>query len=209
MNISRRQSFLFAGLILVIFFSTTYFFSRKNLNFPSEKPKGLAPLSEPSGLALPPSDGSTQFALGEFHRSESKDGKLLWEVAAKQGIYHPTTHTAEVVAPLVTLFRENGEKIEIICERASLLLEGVSLSKAELEDNVKVTYNNPPITLRSSKATFDRGAGVITTPSRVEINSEMIDVTGDSLIADVNSYIVTVNNNVKTVIRPTSKRKKL
>lgn len=210
MNISRKQSFLFAGLILLIFISTTYFFSKRNSSKSLEKSNQTAATNtELKPLDLPPSDGSTQFALGDFHRSESKDGKLLWEVSAKQGVYHPTTHTADVVNPLVTLFRDNGVKIDIVCEKASLLLDGVSLNKAELIDNVLVTYNNPAITMRSSHAIFDKEQGVITSPSPVVISSELIDVTGDTLVAYVDTYTVKVNDNVKTVIRPSSKRNKL
>ena len=157
---------------------------------------GTAPLPEGSAL------GGSQFVLGQFHRSEVKDGKKLWEVTAQRGEYHPQSNTAELEQAVVSMYKED-KPLTIRASKAVLSLQGNSLLKAEASGEVMASSENHG-TLTTTQATFDKVANTLTTEAPVTITTSQLTIRGTGLFADLNTKEFTLKSEVDSVLLPKS-----
>jgi LPS export ABC transporter protein LptC len=210
LRVTRKQSITLGLGLLGAFFALSVGII---INQSSSRIPASASLSkeEIEGAAAPPvetplSPNSTPapaagFVLNEFHRSLVRDGKTLWEVFGKKGRYNPLGNVAEVEEPRLTVSRKEDGNATLSASRAVLTLSGTELAGAELFENVVVTYKDDT-TLRTSHAIFDQATNTVQIPTRVEIDSKMLLITGSALDADLNAQEFKITKGVKTVIKP-------
>jgi len=164
-----------------------------------------SPLPSTPGAEVPALNGtpnlSAGFVLNEFHRSLVKDGKTVWEVFGKRGRYNPLGNVAEVEEPRLTVTQKANDKATLIAARAILSLTGTDLAKAELFDDVVVTYKDDT-TLKAQYATYDKTTNTVTIPDIVEIDSSMASISGKMLDGDLENQIFTIKRSVTTIIKP-------
>lgn len=201
--------FIATGTVLT-FFGLAIALARNSRNLPSvgeEDTTQSAPesASPPADTPAPnPAENRSQFMLENFHRSETRDGRKLWEVTAARGQYYPETQRAQVESAVVWFFRDNNEKIKLSADRASLILKGSELESADTSGAVVLIYNDS-ITLETDRANFSQTQQRIDVPSPVKITGENLNVSGDSLQVDLSTNAATVSGNVRTVLLPKEK----
>lgn len=153
----------------------------------------------PGQSETPQNPNNSLFALKQFHRSEMKDGRKVWEVTATQGEYFPAESAARVKDAHVLLYRKGGEVVQIDTKEALLHLQAGTLSRAETSGGVKIVYNDK-LTITTEVANFDREKNIVFAPGLVEIRGEMMDISGNVLNADVEKKEMTLSENVVSVI---------
>jgi len=141
-----------------------------------------------------------KFILGEFHRSETKNGRTVWEVKAKSGQYYPESSTAKLNGATLWFYKKEGELVRLESGSATLYLDGNSLVKADTTDGVTLNYNDK-LTLTTDYASFDKEKNIVHAPGQVLIKTELLDISGESMQANVETQEVTIERKVKTVIR--------
>ena len=214
MRITQRQSFLLVGAILCLFFGGTFFLVRGSRRLPPEPsatqtvafveptiPSPTTPGAVP--VSATPESGQ-QFVLQQFQRSETRDGKKVWEVKAERGSYDPTTNSATLTMAVLEMARKNRDAVVISSDRAQLFLSGTSLKSADLQGNVVLTHAKGT-TLRAAQATYDREKNSIMVPGAVEIAGVMLDITGVGLTGNLEREEFHLSSNVETVIKPRKK----
>lgn len=144
------------------------------------------------------------FVLNEFHRSLVRDGKVVWEIFGKKGVYNAIANQAHVDSPNLTVNRDNGDVIHLTADRADISLTGADLSKADLFDNVIVTYKGNT-TIKTSRASYDKTTGRVEIPVPLELDGPMFNVKGNSSIALIEPQEITIRDGVHTVIKPRTK----
>ncbi|MCB0310344.1 MAG: LPS export ABC transporter periplasmic protein LptC [Bdellovibrionales bacterium] len=157
--------------------------------------------------ALPSrNSGGSSFILRDFHRSETKDGKIVWEVVAERGQYFPETGAADVEQARVIFHDKDNKPVELHANKAQLDLKESSLNRAVMSGGARLIYNNE-IEILSDQASFDQIENSVSTPGKVTITSPTTKTTGDSLQADMRAQEVQVIGNVHTVIDHSGNRR--
>ncbi|MBX7137805.1 MAG: LPS export ABC transporter periplasmic protein LptC [Oligoflexia bacterium] len=195
MHLTKGQSRALAGAILGFFVLIFLFFTPRQ--------EGLKPIATlPASTPAPDSGnaGAPSIVLRDFQRSESRDGKKLWEVKAEGGLYYPASSSAELTKAHLWFYRERDNTVLLDADQAVLFLEGAALKKAELRGNIKVEYNSKA-ELHTASASYDKELDQVTAPGQVQITSELLDITGESLTADLKTQQIILRKNVRSVIR--------
>jgi len=210
LRVTRKQSMALGLGLLGTFFaiSIAIIISRSSARIPDnatlskEAIEGTTPQpvdTQIGAIATPgPASG---FVLNEFHRSLARDGETLWEIFGRKGRYNPLGNVAEVDEPRLTVSRKKEGNATLAASRALLTLNGTELARAELFENVVVTYKDET-TLRTSHAVFEQASNTIQIPTHVEIDSAMLLITGNWLDADLNTQEFKLTKGVTTVIKP-------
>ncbi len=202
-HLTRRQSLILACALIFGFFALLWAVSRSSTKkYPPAAPAIATPTPVPQPQATA---NNSQFFLNEFHRSEIKDGRKIWEIKAKNGQYFPEKQSAEVKDADVWLFRENGEQIFLKAPEARLGFDGTAIRDAFFPDTVHVVYNDR-MTVDTSVATYIKSEDTISSEHPVTIDSDMMHVDGNRFIAHVAEKSIIISGGVKTVIKPRQKK---
>ena len=140
-------------------------------------------------------------SLTNFHRSETKDGKKLWEIKAETGSFLPTKGAVSIENAKLWLFKKKGEVVELQAKKAIVYIRGATLSKAEASEHV-VVINSDGTVMTTKEAVYDRVNETVTAPGYVEIENETFKTTGYVLDANVKTESFTLSRDVTTMIKP-------
>lgn len=207
MRISKKQSMAAGVGIIILFFIIGSFSLRGGGAGPDDDASGSGASSTAAhgaraGAASPaPLDLASRFTLQDFHRSEIRDGKKVWEVKARRGQYFPETNSAALEEADLWLFKDAGEQTALHAAHARLVLSGAALAKAELSDAVTIDYNGK-VTIQTDQATYDKSAETVHAPGKVRIESGGLEITGESLQGNITTREFHLERNVESVIKP-------
>ncbi len=208
----RRQSRVMAVSAIVIFFALGVVFLKVNQTTPAPPKLSNQASTNPDssssslidGSPSSQADNSSGFTLNNFERSETRDGKKVWEVKAKQGHYMPQQNQAIVEDAILWMYRTENQTIRLETKHAKLILDGQKLVKAEAYDGVKIIQNDE-VTLETERATYDQIQGSLIAPGHVTITSTLYTVVGDGLEGNTDSRDFRLLKNVQTSIYPQKK----
>ena len=209
MRLTKRHSLLIASLVFAGFTCVAYL-SLAARRGPSVKPQtaqsGLSTTSSPTAV-LPPSepDPGSKFVLDRFHRTESRDGRTIWEITAARGQYFPESNSAKVEDAQLSLYRKDGEVIELTAGAAVIYMEGTTLSRAVASSGVQIKLDRS-ITATSDQAEFFRSENAVLIPGAVRIHNDRMVINGKKLRVDLNEEKFHLADAVDTVINPHSSR---
>lgn len=160
--------------------------------------------SLPSAAATPAEGATGIFTMHEFHRSEIRDGRKLWEVKGKQAQYSPENSSVTITDADLSLVGKTGKEGRLQTKKATLFMQGPSLLKARLQNGVTAIYDGT-YTLTSDEAECDRSSNTVVIPGRVKVESTGIELSGDSLRADTEGQKFVLSGNVVTILKPRAK----
>lgn len=207
---SRRQSIIVAILLISIFILASALLSgSKNSGRISKLAQELeipqttdvAQTTEPDETPTPGLSVTADFTLNNFHRSEIKDGRKVWEIKAEKGQYYPQTNSADINNATIWLFKPNGDSMEILAKRGKIYLSGTSLEKAEASEQVSMKFNQD-LTIESLSAVYNKTTESVQIDGPVKIFNERIQIKGNGLDADLAGETFTMRENVQTIIQP-------
>lgn len=190
---NRKKSLIVAGSVIVAFFLGVIFLFKKQSS-----------ISTPIGELSVELDLSTgpKVVLNNFKRSESKDGKKLWEITAEKGVFSPNTQEAQVENPKLQFFKKSDVTVTLTSRKAIINFDNQTLANAELLDEVLLVQDNPSFIMTGNRALYDQKQVLI--PGPVTIRSDSLFIEGENLVGDVEAEVFTLKNNVKSVIRKES-----
>jgi LPS export ABC transporter protein LptC len=199
-RLTRKSSFLLVAAVFVAFFGVAIGLMRGR---PSSFPQPPASSASPS-QEVPPAVGtfnaSGGFTLNEFHRTQIKDGRTVWEVFGTEGQYFPAENRAVVKNARLTLSRNPDEDIKIKADTASLQLVGTELTMAKLTGHV-VLKNKDQATMETEEAEFERATNTVTAPGTVRIIHPAAEVVGSGMVGNVDSQEFMIQHDVQTTLK--------
>lgn len=195
MNITRRQSILYTVIGLGLFFSLGILLSKTGHR------ASMVTSVENNTSAGESASNSSRVLMGNFQRSETKNGKKIWEVQAKSGEYFPEQNTAVVKDAIVWFYRNTGETVRLTANEASLHLSGPSLDSCDLSGDVKLFLEEKSISLKTASASYSKETNTVRAPGQVEIHGDFLDLSGSSLIANLGTNSFTLEKNVKSIVK--------
>ncbi len=211
--LTRKQSlWLGLGLLGAFFLVSAITIYRRNASRVPTQSGALSREVIEGSTAPPPTPSTTTgletpiaagpgFVLNEFHRSLVKDGKTVWEIRGERGKYDPLQSKAQITKPDLNVVRDNGDTVHLTADRADLELSGTQLSSAELFDNVVALYKGNT-TVTTSHAIYHQSEGTVEIPVPVQLDSPMFSLSGNRLLAKLDSQEIFITNGVRSTIKP-------
>lgn len=150
-------------------------------------------------------DLQAKVVIGEFQRSETKDGKKLWELYATEGRYYPDENRAELSKPRLTVYKDN-EEIHLTSDSATAKLKGTGIESVRAIGSVVVYSDKRKMHLTTEEAQVYKDENKIFAPKKVVIDTPMLTVEGEDLEGQLDVKKFTLKKNIRTTIKPRNKK---
>ncbi|MCB0345349.1 MAG: LPS export ABC transporter periplasmic protein LptC [Bdellovibrionales bacterium] len=157
------------------------------LDAPSDQLEGVhAPVQRTSSLHL-----------RDFHRSEIQDGRLAWEVKARDARYFADETLAQLSDAAITVHRTDGSSVTVKSRAGKMFISEMALQRAELEGNIEVVLDDS-ILIETELANFDSKSQEITAPGSVKVSGPGFVVTGIGMKVYIEPQLITLSRNVES-----------
>lgn len=138
--------------------------------------------------------------MQNFRRVQVRDGKKVWEIAARQARYFEDSGEVAVDAPEVSLYLNSGEVIALRCGEGRLHLgaNDTDVTRIELKRDLEIRIGE--FSLRTQEAVYDSEHDTISSPGSVQISGPGLWIEGQGYTVDVADKRLTLNAEVRTTV---------
>lgn len=194
-RVSKEQSRIIAITALILFITSGILLVKQNSNLGQG-------MKSNSSIDLHPSqtESQTGFLLNQFHRTETKAGKKMWEVTAENGEYFNETESARLTNSIMIFYQNNGDVVEVASNNAVLHFEQNALQNAELTGAVKMNINKERF-ITTEKADFNKGDNTVIAPGYAKIEDRKMTMEGENLAVDLTNSVLIYKNKVQTEVK--------
>ncbi|TMA37238.1 MAG: LPS export ABC transporter periplasmic protein LptC [Deltaproteobacteria bacterium] len=138
--------------------------------------------------------------IRSFRRIKVKNGRMLWEITARDAQYFDKQDEIVVREPQITLYLSDGERrAHVSGAEGRLVLAGRELRTLTLRGGVTVRLDD--LQLETGEATYDRARDLITSPGPVTMRGRTLDVSGRGMEVQVAPQHVRLLEDVHTTLR--------
>jgi hypothetical protein len=220
LKLNARTSMILVTAILAGFFVVSFSFL-KSQGSTGALPSRPLPTPEPEGVQLPEavatlggklvdaggssSAGAPAVEITNFQRSESKNGKLAWELAGSAARYELGGSRIDITNAKVATTLSNGVLATLTTDKAQIAMSGATLAKAEGLGRVTIVLDNG-VSVRTESAAFERETGKVSSATPITILHPSGSLTSDSFKGDTINGKFLFSGNVHTTILPKEKR---
>ena len=137
--------------------------------------------------------------IQNFHRVKVENGRMVWEITAKDARYFEQDSQIVVLEPKMTFFmKEEGRAAHLAGAEGRITLDGREVKALTLRGNVAVRLDD--LQLETNEATYDRERDLITAPGIVTVHGRTLDVRGRRMEVDVGPQHVRLLEDVHTTV---------
>ncbi|MGE0679404.1 MAG: LPS export ABC transporter periplasmic protein LptC [Candidatus Binatia bacterium] len=137
--------------------------------------------------------------MQDFRRAKIRDGKKVWEIAARQASYSQEKNEIIVEGPEVTLYAKNGDVIALRCQEGRVHLnDDEEVIRMELSGDLEMRVGDFVIT--TPNAVYENERNAIFSDGPVRIVGQGVEVEGQGYTVDVAEKRLTLNAEVSTTI---------
>jgi LPS export ABC transporter protein LptC len=137
--------------------------------------------------------------MQNFRRAKIRDGKKVWEIAARQASYSQENNEIVVEGPEVTLYVKNGDIIALRCHEGRVHLnDDEEVIRMELSGDLEMRVGDLVIT--TPNAVYENERNAIFSNGPVRIVGQGVEVEGQGYIVDVAEKRLTLNAAVYTTV---------
>jgi LPS export ABC transporter protein LptC len=141
---------------------------------------------------------SSTLSLRDFHRSESKEGKVIWEVRAATGEFNTERSTARLQQPVILFFDKEGKPMTLTAPLGNVVFKNETLKEARATGGASIVHDSG-LTIASPELLFDGESELISTDKSAEITGEGFIANSQDLTLDTEKQILTLKEKVTTV----------
>jgi LPS export ABC transporter protein LptC len=198
-NKSQSRSFAFAVLVLCLLSGIIL------INLRSAPPVSLDLKND--DLAQLPT--TSTLSLRNFHRSESKDGALIWEITAERGEFYPERSQANLIQPSITFFDKEGAPMYLTAPLGEILLQGQTLTEAIVSGGAKIIHSNGT-TIEAPQLRYLKESETVVNSlendqignQSVLISNEGFNTSGQLFEFNITTQTTSITGNVKSILTP-------
>jgi LPS export ABC transporter protein LptC len=138
--------------------------------------------------------------IQDFHRVETRDGRKVWEVAAREAQYLEERQEVVVKEPMVRLYMKDGRTVGLSGVAGRVRLAGREVRQVELDGAIELQFAG--YVARTERAVYERTTDRISSPGAVEISGRELELKGDRMEVDVGAQRLRLFRNVTMTLQP-------
>ncbi len=138
--------------------------------------------------------------IQNFHRVAVRDGRKVWEVAARDARYFERERKVVVRRPMLKFYLAGGGEISVEAEEGTVWVEGRELRAADVRGSIELTLDGYRV--KTNSARYDRATGRITAPEAVVVEGEELTARGAAVEIDIADRRLRLLRKVEMELRP-------
>ena len=142
----------------------------------------------------------------DFHRTQVKDGRKLWEVAGEEVRYLKKDKEAVVKKPRLVFYHKNGEALEVAGDEGRLFFTGQEMERVHIQGALQVNYSG--YILRTNELLYVKGKDRVVLPGKVTVKGNGLELEGIGMEISLQDEKFWLHQQVKTRFEPESLQKK-
>jgi LPS export ABC transporter protein LptC len=175
---SRAQLRFAVGTTIVLLLSAVGYHLVANLYAQRQRQAVIARLA-------PDLDPETAQRMQNFRRVKVRNGKKVWEIAARQARYFSESGEVVVDDPEVSLYLSDGKTIALRCREGRVQLDAGAqeITTLQLSGDLKIQFGE--VSLSTQQAIYDSAANVISSPGSLQLVGPGFTVHGQGYTIEV------------------------
>ena len=137
-------------------------------------------------IAASTEDGAVSQRMSEFRRIKMKDGRKVWEIAARQARYLTDSNTVVIDSPEISFYFQDGETVEFNCREGTIHLHEETQDLVRIDLNGGLTMQVGDVSFTTDRAVYDHQDNTI-------VSDGVLNVAGEGFTAAGRGYSVTVD----------------
>ena len=137
-------------------------------------------------IAASTEDGAVSQRMSEFRRIKMKDGRKVWEIAARQARYLTDSNTVVIDSPEISFYFRDGEAVELNCREGTIHLHEETQDLVRIDLNGGLTMQVGDVSFTTDRAVYDHQDNTI-------VSDGVLNVAGEGFTAAGRGYSVTVD----------------
>lgn len=137
-------------------------------------------------IAASTEDGAVSQRMSEFRRIKMKDGRKVWEIAARQARYLTDSNTVVIDSPEISFYFQDGETVELNCREGTIHLHQETQDLVRIDLNGDLTMQVGDVSFTTDRAVYDHQDNTI-------VSDGVLNVAGEGFTAAGRGYSVTVD----------------
>jgi LPS export ABC transporter protein LptC len=123
--------------------------------------------------------------MQNFRRVKVRNGKKVWEIAARQARYFSESGEVVVDDPEVSLYLSDGKTIALRCREGRVQLDAGAqeITTLQLSGDLKIQFGE--VSLSTQQAIYDSAANVISSPGSLQLVGPGFTVHGQGYTIEV------------------------
>jgi len=136
--------------------------------------------------------------LQDFHRVKLENGRLAWELRAREAQYFEEEQRAVVQGPEMIFYSDGEERARLRGAEGRLVFDGTDLVSVDLEGAVRVDGDG--FVVETELATYERDRDIVTAPGAVRIIGRELTVLGSEMEIAVSTQRMTLRRDVRVTV---------
>ena len=137
--------------------------------------------------------------IQNFHRVKVENGRMAWEIVARDARFFEHENQIVVIEPKVTFYlKEDGRAAHLTGEQGRITLSGQEVQAITIHGTVTLLLDD--LEMHTEEATYDRARDLITAPGTVTLHGKTLDVRGQGMEVDVGPQHVRLLRDVETTV---------
>ena len=138
--------------------------------------------------------------MSEFRRIKMKDGKKVWEIAARQARYLTDSNTVVIDSPEISLYFQDGETVELHCREGTIHLheETQDLLRIDLNGDLRMQVGD--VSFTTNRAVYDHHDNTIVSDGTLHVVGEGFTVAGRGYSVAVDTKRLVLDADVRTTV---------
>lgn len=151
-------------------------------------------------IAASTEDGAVSQRMSEFRRIKMKDGRKVWEIAARQARYLADTNTVVIDSPEISFYFQDGETVELNCREGTIHLHEETQDLVRIDLNGDLTMQVGDVSFTTDRAVYDHQDNTIVSDGVLNVAGEGYTATGRGYSVTVDTKRLVLDADVRTTV---------
>ncbi len=136
-------------------------------------------------------------SIRKFHRVKVEEGRTVWDLRADKADFLDEGRVI-VEVPELAFFSEDGQSVKLAGAIGEVLLDGQDVGRIDLRGGIEVTVGQ--YQLETPEASWVGSLNTVIAAQGVELRGAGVELSGDTMIVELETRRVLVVGRVRTVI---------
>lgn len=151
-------------------------------------------------IAASTEDGAVSQRMSEFRRIKMKDGRKVWEIAARQARYLTDSNTVVIDSPEISFYFRDGETVELNCREGTIHLHEETQDLVRIDLNGGLTMQVGDVSFTTDRAVYDHQDNTIVSDGVLNVAGEGFTVAGRGYSVTVDTKRLVLDADVRTTV---------